>query len=168
MNNHRFKISSDTIVSFSAMVIAIASIVVTIWQGIEIREHNRLSVRPKFEITFEAGKNNFGYVLTNNGLGPGIITGKKIFVDGEEIHNTGFSGYDEFIKKLDLGKYKVNHTGIYPGKTIRANEKINIIRFYLTENDDLESLLPKIYRRAGFEISYVSMYNEPFTCKVPE
>ena len=60
MKKKSFKVSSDTIVSFSAIVIAIASVVVTIWQGIETRKYNRLSVRPKLGISFESGKSSFG------------------------------------------------------------------------------------------------------------
>ncbi|NOX88762.1 MAG: hypothetical protein GXO77_07030 [Calditrichaeota bacterium] len=168
MTKHSVKISTDTIVSLSAIIIALASIVVTTWQGIETRKHNRLSVRPRLEIIFESGKNSFGYVLMNNGLGPAIITGKKIFVDGKEINYTGFSGYDEFIDKLGLNDRDLSHSGIYSGKTIRASERKNIFRIYLNERDDLKKLLPKIYSRVRIEISYKSMYNEPFICKIPK
>ena len=56
MASNKRKISSDTVVSLSAIIIAIASIVVTIWQGIENRNHNRLSVRPKLAINFQLTK----------------------------------------------------------------------------------------------------------------
>ena len=168
MDKKKRKISSETIVSLSAIIIAIASIGVTIWQGIETRKHNRLSVRPGLEITFGLDKDNFGYFLTNNGLGPAIITYKKLFVDGKEVHYTGFSGYDEFISKLGLNDHKVSHTGIYPGKTIKANEKVYIIRFFLKEKDNVETLLPNIYNRVNIEIGYKSMYDESYVCKIPE
>jgi len=168
MGKWSIKISSDKIVSISAIIIAVASIVVTTWQGLETRRHNRLSVRPKLEIIFESGKDSFGYKLMNNGLGPAIVTGKKIFIDGEEIQYTGFSGYDEFIDKLGMRNHNVTHTGIYSGKTIKTSEIENIFRFYLAEDDDLESLLPKIYNRVCIEIYYKSMYNEPFICKIPK
>ena len=106
--------------------------------------------------------------MRNNGLGPAVVTYKKFFVDGEEVHYTGFSGYNEFIEKLGLKDYKVLHTGIYPGKTISADERINIIRFYVPEKEDLETLLPKIYDRVGIEIGYSSMYGEPFVDKIPK
>jgi len=168
MNTRRSKISAETFVSFSAIIIALASIVVTIWQGIEIRKHNRLSVRPKLEITFKLDKNSFGYFLTNNGLGPAILTYKKLFVDDKEVQYTGFSGYDDFINKLGLNDHKVSHSGIYPGKTIKADEKVCIIRFYLKEKDAVETLLPKIYNLVDIEIGYKSMYDESYICKIPK
>ena len=168
MDSNKTKISSDTIVSFSAIIIAIASIAVTIWQGIENRNHNRLSVRPKLEVNFYAGKDNFGYILQNNGLGPAIITYRKFLVDGEEIIYSGFSGYEDFIDKLGMKDHSVTHTGIYPGKTIKSDEQIKIISFYTKESDELDKLLPLIYSRVSIEIGYKSMYNEQFVCKVPE
>lgn len=167
MAKHKNKYSSDTIVSLAAIVIAIASIVVTVWQGMESRRHNRLSVRPKLEIIFESGHDSFGYVLMNNGLGPATITGKELFIDGKQMQEAGFSGYDELLEKLGMKNRKVTYTGIYPGKTIKTNERQDIFRFYRTEKDDLETLLPKIYSRVKIEIKYQSMYGEPFFCKFP-
>ena len=167
MAKHRKKLSSDNIVSLAAIVIAIASIVVTVWQGMETRRHNRLSVRPKLEIIFESGHDSFGYVLMNNGLGPATITGIELFIDGKQMQETGFSGYDELFEKLGMKNRKITHTGIYPGKTIKTNERQNIFKFYLTEKDDLDTLLPKIYSRIKIEIKYQSMYDEPFYCKFP-
>ncbi len=161
------KLSSDTIVSVSAIVIALASIIVTTWQGIETRKHNRLSVRPKLEIVFESGKGHFGYVVKNNGLGPAIITGKKIFVDGEEINYRGFSGLSDFIEKLNLDNRDLSHGAIFPGKSFMNGEVQYIVNFEMTEKDDPEKLLPEIYKRVGFEITYESMYGEPFVCKIP-
>ena len=73
--------ASDIVVSFSAMAIALASIIISIWQGIEMRRHNRLSVRPRLEIVYRVDDQWFGYILINNGLGPAVISSKTIFVD---------------------------------------------------------------------------------------
>ena len=167
MQKKKNRISSDTIISYSAIIIAVASIVVTIWQGIETRRHYRLSVRPKLEITFSSNKESFGYILTNNGLGPAIITKKKIFVDGEEISYSGFSEYDDLINKLNLNDRKISHSGLYSGKTIKADDKLNIIRFSLNAGEKPDSLIREVYGRVGMEISYKSMYDEKFTCRVP-
>ena len=108
MNNRNKKISSDKIVSYSAIIIAMASIFVANWQGIETRNHNRLSVRPKLEIIFESGKDSFGYYLLNNGLGPAIVTEKTILKFNLTELYTGDGGFyggltidDVYLKNLD-------------------------------------------------------------------
>ncbi|HGY56613.1 MAG TPA: hypothetical protein ENK44_12965 [Caldithrix abyssi] len=162
-----FNISTDKILSLSAIVIAIVSISVAVWEGLETRKHNRLSVRPKLEIYYSTNKSKFGYVVVNNGLGPAVITGKKIFIDGKEITYTGFSGYDDFLEKLGLADRYAAHGVITPGFTIKAGKSENIILFDLYESDEAETLLPEIYRRVAIEIEYKSMYDEIFTCRIP-
>jgi hypothetical protein len=168
MNKGVFNFSTDKILSVSAIIIAIASIFVAIWQGIETRKHYRLSVRPKLQITFNVDKEKFGYIILNNGLGPATISGKKIFIDGEEMTNPGFSGYDELIDKLDFKNRQKSHSALNPGTTIKAGETKDIFLVNKEQNDNLHELLPAIYQRIAFEISYKSMYNEEFVYKFPD
>ena len=51
------KISSDTILLVSAIIIATISIIISLWEGIETRKHNRLSVQPRMEIYFDLNYN---------------------------------------------------------------------------------------------------------------
>ena len=159
--------SSEKILSISAIFIAVVSITIGIWQGIETRKHNRLSVQPKLEISYSVSKNDFGYRLVNNGLGPAVITEKKIFIDKKEIDNSGFSGYEYFLEKLDLAERYAGQGVVSPGSTIKAGKNINIIKFHLYESDEVETLLPKIYNRVSIEIEYQSMYGEIFKCRIP-
>jgi hypothetical protein len=56
----KFKpLTSDHILSISAIVIALASICVTLWKGSEIRKHNRLSVLPKIQIAYSTSAESF-------------------------------------------------------------------------------------------------------------
>ncbi len=169
MDKNSVKKLSDRIVSLSAIIIAVASIIVTVWQGFETRRHNRLSVRPKLEISFELKlkDNSFAYTLTNKGLGPAVITDVKFYVDGMVVQKGGFSIYDKFKEKLGLKDYKTLYTGIYPGKTIKSNEEIDIIRFFLKEKDNPRNFISRVYRRVVIEIGYKSMYGEEFTCRIP-
>ena len=51
------KNSSDTILLVSAIIIATISIIISLWEGIETRKHNRLSVQPRMEIYFDLNYN---------------------------------------------------------------------------------------------------------------
>ena len=90
---------------------------------------------------------NFGYSLVNNGLGPAIISDKKIFVDGKEIDYSGFSGFDDFLKKLGLEDRYIGQGVINPGIAIKSGRSEKIILFKLDEPDDREKILPEIYSR---------------------
>ena len=165
MNKKKSFNSSERILSVSAIVIAVVSIVISVWEGIETRKHNRLSVMPKLEITYKRSGDHFGYIVTNNGLGPAIIISKKILVDGQEINYSGFSGIEDFLEKLDLQDKFVKQGVIDPGYTIRSGDHVQIVLFTLTGVQNAEELLMNVHNRVSIEIQYKSMYGDTYFCK---
>ena len=160
-------VTSEKIVSMSAIIIAIASIFITFWQGIEMRNHNRLSVRPNLEMVFSVDSKSYGYQLENKGLGPAIIRDKAYYIDGKEAVEHGFSGLDSILSILKFTDRQLIHSSLGKGRSIRAEEKLNIFKFYFLEEDDKETLIKKIYTRLAIIIEYESMYGEKFTCRIP-
>lgn len=173
MKKSIFKLSADTntIVSFSAIIVSIASIFIATWQGVETRRHNRLSVRPKLDLSFDVGKNNFGYSILNQGLGPAIITERKIFFDGKEFNPPmKYFGWATALQDtLQLMNMKLAVAfPLSKGVTIRAGEPWIIIQFSEQDNKDLTIDPKMIYRRLAFKINYESIYGESFTCQIPK
>ena len=80
MNN-----KTDKILSISAIVVAVASIIISVWQGIENRHHNRLAVTPKLDISYTSRSNSFGFIVKNNGIGPAILNVRSIHFEDKEI-----------------------------------------------------------------------------------
>ena len=80
--------------SVSAMIIAIASITIAIWEGSTMRKHYHLSVMPRLNNNFSvddsssSSKANAYFEIRNNGLGPAVITSREYFVDGEKIDDS--------------------------------------------------------------------------------
>ncbi len=68
------------------LVIAIVAITLAVWEGLENRRHNRLSVQPRLNASIDAGLNPSGeYVrmaMESSGLGPAVLTRFVIFFDG--------------------------------------------------------------------------------------
>lgn len=160
-------VTSEKVVSISAIIIAMASIFITLWQGIEMRNHNRLSVRPNLELVYNVDSETFGYQLENKGLGPAIICNKTIYIDSTEAISSGFSGLDSILSSLELGDRKMNHAGLGKGRSIRSEEKVNLFRFNFLPEDDKEQVMKNLYMRLAIEIEYESMYGEKFTCRIP-
>jgi len=170
MKKSIFNLSADTntIVSFSAIIVSIASIFIATWQGMETRRHNRLSVRPKLDFSFNVSRNSFGYSILNQGLGPAIITERKIFLDGKEfIPQTKYFGWPAALQDtLQLMNMNLDSSPLSKGVTIRAGQPRIIIEFYEQDNKDLTIDPRVIYRRLAFKINYESMYGESFTCQI--
>ena len=65
----------------ATILIACCALGLTIWQGYQIRVHNRLSVKPLLIDFLEQSPNHITYRLNNKGLGPANIISYQIFAD---------------------------------------------------------------------------------------
>ena len=108
---------NDRLIALLAGLMAVISLTVAVWDGIETRNHNRLSVKPflDFEMSRSTNQTKEGVVLSseiaikveNRGLGPAII---KSF---------------EIISIIDGAQY-VNYDWLDALKTVGYKEHINI------------------------------------------
>lgn len=68
-------------------MIAVAAIGLAVWEGIENRRHNRLSVQPRLDGGIEAGRDGNGeymrMAVESSGLGPAVIDAFRVYFDGE-------------------------------------------------------------------------------------
>jgi len=84
------------LVDISLGVIALAALVLAVWEGVMERRHNRLSVAPRLTIRLHAGDSlgMLGCTVSNEGLGPAIVTNCLIKVDGKAMENKGDDGWN--------------------------------------------------------------------------
>jgi hypothetical protein len=77
---------ASTVVAVCATVIAVGSLVVSVYEVAATRRHNRLSVRPLLELrtSFHPGR-TAGLQLVNAGLGPAVVTGSVLRLKGEPL-----------------------------------------------------------------------------------
>ncbi|MFI6877675.1 hypothetical protein ACIBL6_29945 [Streptomyces sp. NPDC050400] len=91
--------SNETVIAACAVVIAIASLVVSIYQTHAIRQHNRHSVRPMLQIDQSWGVGRrAGIRLINPGLGPAIIVDSTVTIDGIEVGDWSKLGVDQILE----------------------------------------------------------------------
>ena len=78
--------TASIIVAACAAAIALAALIVSVYEARATRKHDRLSVRPKLKLTttFPVGK-KVGLILSNSGLGPADVTASKLWLDGVEL-----------------------------------------------------------------------------------
>jgi hypothetical protein len=78
--------SAETVVAICAVVIALASLGVSVWQAHVTRQHNRHSVRPVLQLhrgVHEGARS--GIKLVNVGLGPAVVVSTRVTLDGEVV-----------------------------------------------------------------------------------
>lgn len=70
-----------------AFVASVVSIGIAVWQGFETRRHNRKSVTAalSLNVSVNSKHDDFGISLASVGLGPAVVTGVDLFLDGREF-----------------------------------------------------------------------------------
>ncbi len=156
----------ELVVGVSSAVIALCALAISIWQGIQTRNHNKISFRPHLT-TWSHNQSKQGVYaidLMNNGLGPAIIKSFTIKVEGKIISG---EGTDPIAKALKIIFPNIGYTAHYEylGKDHAMPEKQNChvvaIKFNtdpLPGSDFVEHALNK----ADLEINYESFYGEKF------
>ena len=121
--------------SVSAMIIAIASIAISIWEGYTVRKHYHLSISPKLDWVFSSTPNEAGYVLSNKGLGPAMVTSRHIYIDGEKIDESKMKFPYIIAQKLFEGKMLHSSHTLGPETVIDEGEDIIL---YVVHNNNAE------------------------------
>jgi hypothetical protein len=149
--------------------IALAAAAFMAYQAKLTREHNRLSVRPHLQIHTNTERkygepvHNVAYTveLRNNGLGPAIITGWKVFLDGAEKALPNAKAVDDLIKELVPNYLRLTTRYFGKNEVLRANASQVILALRLpvldaAERRQLEAQLAKL----ALVVEYTSMYGE--------
>lgn len=154
------RVSSDRIVSISAIFISLMTLIVLVYQTNMIRQQQENSVFPYLMVGNEGyGLADYKLVMTNSGIGPAIIESVEInYADSTyQMDLPSFMyGYIEGMDTLN----NVLHSNFFAGMLIPAEEKIPIFQ---VENDQKEAVaLIKIMQNVEFQMTiiYKSIYGQ--------
>jgi len=147
--------NASVVVAICATVIAVVSLVVSIYEARATRRHNRISVRPFLELRVGLPQGGTaGLQLINAGLGPAAITRTVLTLDGEPLGD-----YGEDSVNVLRGRLSVRPAAVTFRKTILATDYqqflLSIAPFDRTEHAEFADLLR---HRLGLEIHYESLY----------
>jgi hypothetical protein len=149
---------SNFILSLSAIFIALASLVATIWQAKITREHNILSVKPIPDILTSNFENRIAVTLENNGTGPLIIKKFEAIVS-----NKSKSNIIDWMPNLPEGIYWSNWLKDFEGCAIKPFESKLLLEYKLDIQDKEQTKARDIVREAlskiSIEFEYTDIYN---------
>ncbi|MEU4212294.1 hypothetical protein AB0F13_20230 [Streptomyces sp. NPDC026206] len=147
---------AETVVAICAVVIAVASLVVSVYEARAMRQHNRNSVRPILQLHrgFPPG-GRAGLRLINSGLGPAVVVGTTLTVDGEAIGSWNEPDVDSLRERLAVRPSAVT----FNDREVVANGYeqylLSVTGYDPQSHAELEDL---INRRLTLEIRYESLY----------
>ena len=153
--------------SISAMIIAIASIAVSVWEGYTMRQHYHLSISPKLDWSFSSTMNQAGFVIANKGLGPAIITSRHIYIDGENIDESQKKFPYIIAEALELNNKMQFSSHTLSNKTvIDEGEDIYLFVLHKNNNELFQQKKDELQNRVVFEINYESLYGEKYNITI--
>jgi hypothetical protein len=160
-------LDNEFIISLSAIVIAISSLAVSIWQGFVSRRHNRLSVTPllaiDFKFTSDACLN--GIYIKNTGLGPAIIKSFCISIDDEKIEFEDYKLWEMAIKKCDFPpNFNLSIFVVTIDTIICRNDNYCLLGIDAhKESIENRTIFYNNVKRFNFMIQYESIYKDKYT-----
>ena len=152
------RINNGVIIGLIAIFINLVTVFVYIYQTNLMREQQHSSVWPYIEWKTVYNQNDgFKLNLSNNGIGPALITSKTIRLNGEEQPNLDAL----FIKLIGTSKFPHTSDNIQK-KVLPANASINIFK---TTDPKWSELLNIAFQENKFEmeICYESIYKDKWT-----
>ncbi|PAZ14073.1 hypothetical protein CLM62_21755 [Streptomyces sp. SA15] len=146
----------ETVVAACAVVIAVASFTVSVYEVRATRQHNRHSVRPILQLQRRMSKGQkAGIRLINAGLGPAVILSTSLTVDGEVIGVWNKAGADRAREGLVVRPYAVTFS---ESQTIATDYEDFLLSVDPYEPQAHAEFIDLITRRLHLEIRYESLY----------
>ena len=161
--------STDRILSISAILIAFCAVCVSIWQGAATREHNRLSLAPFITsapmLTGIDEKN--GIYVSNDGTGTAFIKKAYVIANGKPFDLTKNS-WPKIYKHLSIKNLCHSESWFKVGAALKSGESIKILAPTKSPKDP-ECPIQFIKLLAASELDlylvYESIYQEEYQYK---
>lgn len=162
----------EAIIGVSSAIIALCALVLSIWQGVQMRRHNRLSFRPHLDAWRHADpeKGYYAVDLINNGLGPAIVKSFVVKVDGKQIFGDGTEPIEKALRIVFPNfPYQASCSYVAKGYSLAAKEQCKIAAVQFTGSVlPAHNLVQDAFNRADLEIVYKSVYGEEFPFSAQE
>lgn len=164
-NSLPFGRNKDSIVSISAILIALAAFIVGVWDHIETRKHNRFSVSPVLVWVISTEENDCllpfrGIAIENRGLGPAIIKPPLLFLGDEPIALLTPENADKIDASISNIPTRIFWGQVVNSLALNPGEVYEILR--LQDPSDTKGIdwLKSTFDRLDIVIPYTSIYGD--------
>jgi len=166
------KFGTDTIIAIAAVVVAVCSMAVAVYEGSQTRKHNRLSVLPKLTpvvgLNWKKPKDALGFSIENNGTGPAIINSVTVYLDGKPMPQSNSGGWLELFEKLELFGQSNRYYKFDTGDALSVGQSKKLLAYdpdLAKEEGETPVRFYQALERISVKITYASVYgNKQVTC----
>lgn len=148
--------------SLSALVIAVAAIVLAAWEGLENRRHNRLTVRPRLAGEVNTGRTaaaeHASIAIENTGLGPAVLHRFDVYLDGARVSGDG-GGWQAVIAAVAEEGLSLNAQGYGEGYFVPAGTRLVLFEARRpVPPDGAARGIGDLLTRVAVDLCYCSVY----------
>lgn len=156
----------ELIISFVAVTMAAAAVVVALYETKLMREHSRMEVRPSVWAMLNTGReadhSKFALTLANRGIGPAEIQSFTVTYEGQVV-----TDWVHWVYLATEGKYSLFESAEFVGRSfssvprsfvLQAGEEIRPVEL-LASKEVTDSLRAGV-RKTRFSLCYCSFYKE--------
>lgn len=151
--------NSEKVLSLSALVISLATLVTLMYQSKIMREHEENSSFPKLELWNNNLDTKYQLELKNTGLGPGILEDIKIAYK-DSIYDLDPRGFARLYLDTVKFPYSLGTSTLVKGRIVQPGEKIWPIQ--ILKDSAYKHPLVEIFGsgEANVIINYSSVYRQ--------
>ena len=169
MTKNRLKWDSNRLLSLTAMLISLFTLIIFVYQTNLLRRQNFISIRPylSVETSDDAGNNQYRIDLTNNGVGPAVLERVRFryndtWYDLVDFDHSLYSFLVARAPALDTLR-SISFSLVEPGRAIPANTTYNL--FTVNDSGTGRELVARTLERlldegTEYEIVYRSIQDE--------
>lgn len=172
------RLDSNTLAAVAATVTAVAALVVAVWDNVQSRDYNRISVRPYLVVEAQretdSTRDRGEYVVSNQGVGPAVIRDVRLGFEGAGEGAETAEDWAELADEIRALGYNITGwTDLAAGRPVGVDHTIPLFSFYIERaggdaegggaplglGRDVQDLIDAL----RIEIDYASIYGDEFT-----
>lgn len=136
----------DKINSIAILIIALSALFVSVWQGIETRNFNKLSMTPYLKYKLTNADSVLTLSIRNVGQGVAIITDMEVKVDGKP-----YDSWEEALAAISEDMSMLRQLWISSNEIITSQENITLMSSTIADFGG---------KQLSIDIEYESMYGD--------
>ena len=151
----------------AAGALAVAAILLSVWEGVENRRHNRLSVQPRIDgssqVSDEDGLWRQAFRFSSDGLGPAAVTEFRVYWQGLETWNgrapAAASGPWQPVLDRLSDRFDLTASSLGVGSVLRVGEDYQVLLVRQRSAGSIGDLLDAT-SAIGVLLCYCSLYGD--------
>ena len=167
------KLNASTVAAAAATITAVAALFVAVWENVQSREYNQLSVRPYLMIeasrTTREGRDQGQLTLTNQGVGPAVIRSLQLRLADDPASGV-YENWGHVASLLrEQGVRVTGWTDLSPGRPLGIDRELTLLGF---EQDVVDGTLQgpsvqDVIESLHIVIEYEAVYGDAFEASWP-